>query len=172
MRNDGDDVDVARTVVVVAARRRADHVNRLDLAERVDERLEVAGQDSRELDHRGHASNATLPAATVIRTRPRSVFPSSHEFAESERKLSSRTRHVALGSSRTRFAGAPTAMRGGSSPYARAGPADMRSSSVASGSRPGSTRCVWSAAQAVSRPVTPNGAASNGASFSWRACGA
>ena len=47
----------------------------------------------------------------------------------------------------------------------------MRSSSVSSGD-PGSTRCVWSAANAVSRPVTPNGASSNGTSFSWRACGA
>ena len=47
-------------------------------------------------------------------------------------------------SSRTRFARAPTSIRGGSSPYARAGPADIRASSVGRDRSPGSTRCVLS----------------------------
>src|SRR5207247_1220702 len=82
------------------------------------------------------AANATLPAATVSRTLPLSVCPRAHEFTERERKLDSSTFHVAAVSSRTRFAGAPTAIRGRSSPYTRAGPADNRSSSVSSGTKP------------------------------------
>src|SRR6266550_3707419 len=92
--------------------------------------------------HGDHPSNATLPAAIVSRTLPLTVWPSSHEFAERERKSLSKTRLLACRSSRTRFAGAPTAIRGASRPYARAGPADIRSSSVSSFSSPGSTRCV------------------------------
>src|SRR5207302_11142698 len=80
----------------------------------------------------GHASNTTRPAATVSLTFPLSVCPSSHELTERERKPSSLTRQAASVSSRTRCAGAPTAIRGGSSPKARAGPADIRSSSVES----------------------------------------
>src|SRR2546429_208975 len=92
--------------------------------------------------HGDHPSNATLPAAIVSRTLPLTVWPSSHEFAERERKSLSETRLLAFRSSRTRFAGAPTAIRGASRPYACAGPADIRSSSVSSFSSPGSTRCV------------------------------
>src|SRR6266536_2945539 len=92
--------------------------------------------------HGDHPSNATLPAAIVSRTRPLTVWPSSQEFAERERKSLSETRLLAFRSSRTRFAGAPMVLRGASRPYARAGPADIRSSSVSSFSSPGSTRCV------------------------------
>jgi hypothetical protein len=59
---------------------------------------------------------ATRPAATVSLTLPLSVSPSSQEFPEREWKPPSPTRHVASVSSRTRFAGAPLAIRGGSSP--------------------------------------------------------
>src|SRR6185437_10467600 len=83
-------------------------------------------------NHGDHPSNATLPAAIVSRTWPLTVWPSSHEFVERERKSLSETRLLAFRSRRTRFAGAPTAIRGASKPYARAGPADIRSSSVSS----------------------------------------
>src|SRR2546423_1257195 len=95
--------------------RRADRVPPKD-------RLVLEGQES------AHAEKATRPAATVSRIFERSVLPRSHEFADRERKPSSFTRQLAFGSKRTRFAGAPTSIRGGSIPYARAGPADMRSS--------------------------------------------
>src|SRR2546423_2711318 len=160
----GDDLLVARH------RRREDR-----LAECVRRRTDaLAAEDLAVLEHEeaGHPAYTTRPAAIVSTTLPRSRPPSSQEFAERERKRSSRTRHVAAGFSRTRFAGAPTATRGGSSPKMRAGPVDIRSSSVSSLTRPGSTRYVWSAAKAVSSPVTPNGAASNGTSFSSRECGA
>src|SRR5207302_10726052 len=58
-----------------------------------------------------HASYATRPAAIVVVTLPRRRLPSSHEFAERERKRSSRTRQVESRFRRTRFAGAPTTMR-------------------------------------------------------------
>src|SRR5262249_14977009 len=119
-----------------------------------------------------HAWYATRPAATVISTFPWSFRPSSQELAERDRKRSSLTRQVAPGLSRTRFAGAPTAIRGSSRPKIRAGPADIRSSRVGRSIRPGSTSDVFNAANAVSRPVTPNGASSNGTSFSSRAWGA
>ena len=48
----------------------------------------------------------------------------------------------------------------------------IRSTTTDSGSSPGSTRCVCTAANAVSSPVTPIGATSNGCSFSSRECGA
>ena len=66
----------------------------------------------------------------------------------------------------------PTASRGAGSANARAGPTVIAVTTVASGSTPGSTRPVRSAANAVSRPVTPFGACSNGCSFSSSACGA
>ncbi len=91
-----------------------------------------AGEDLAVLEDEraGHASCTTRPAAIVSLTLPLSVCPSSQELAECERKPSSVTRQAASVSSRTRFAGAPTSMRGGSIPNARAGPADMRSSNV------------------------------------------
>jgi hypothetical protein len=48
----------------------------------------------------------------------------------------------------------------------------MRSTSSSSPITPGSTSPVCSAAKAVSSPVTPMGASSNGCSFSSRAWGA
>src|SRR5207344_2117167 len=92
----------------------------------------------REIAH----SYATLPPATVMRTAPFSFDPSSHELSDREWKGCSPTVHSRSRSSRTRFALAPAATRGRSSPKSRAGPADIRSSSVSSGSRPGFTRCV------------------------------
>src|SRR5437764_3088155 len=161
---------VGDDLLVAGHRRREDR-----LAERERRRADtLAAEELAVLEHEeaGHPSCTTRPAAIVSTTLPRSRRPSSHEFAERERKRSSRTRHVAAGFSRTRFAGAPTTMRGGSSPKMHAGPVDSRSSRVSSFTRPGSTRYVWSAANAVSSPVTPNGAASNGTSFSSRECGA
>src|SRR6266571_8581713 len=64
----------------------------------------------------GHPANASLPAAIVARTRPSRVAPSSHELTERERKTLSVTRQDAFRSSRTRFARAPTTMRGSSRP--------------------------------------------------------
>src|SRR5439155_19936682 len=91
----------------------------------------LAGEDLAVLEHQQPAhSNATLPAATVSTTRPFSRRPSSHEFAERERKPSALTRQEAVRSSNVRLAGAPVAMRGRSSPKIAAGPADIRSSSV------------------------------------------
>ena len=63
-----------------------------------------------------HASCTSLPAAIVARTRPRSFSPSSQEFFERERKPSSSTCQLACVSSRTTFAGAPTAIFGASRP--------------------------------------------------------
>ena len=105
-------------------------------------------------------------------TRPFSRRPSSHEFAERERKPSALTRQEAVRSSNVRLAGAPVAMRGRSSPKIAAGPADIRSSSVSSVSTPDSTSSVLSTENAVSSPVTPNGADSIGTSFSSGLCGA
>src|SRR5262249_47978223 len=87
-----------------------------------------------------HASNTSRPSATVFRTRPRRLSPTSHEFAESDRKPPSLTVHSASRSRTTRLARAPTSIPGCSMPNARAGPADMRSSSVSSVSSPGTTR--------------------------------
>ena len=70
------------------------------------------------------------------------------------------------------FAGAPRSMRGAGRPNGSP-PAVMRSTSrLERRARPGSTSPVCSAAKAVSSPVTPIGASSNGCSFSSRACGA
>src|SRR4029453_18978923 len=108
--------------------------------------------------------NATRPAATVVTTRPVNRAPRHQLLAERERRSSAVTVHSASRSSSTRLARSPTARRGTGRPNTRAGPTDIRSSSVASGSTPGRTRLVWSAAKAVSSPITPNGASSNGAS--------
>src|SRR3954451_9140155 len=98
----------------------AGHRSREDgLAEREALRSDRLASENRavlEREETVHASYTTFPAATVIRTRPSSVCPSSHELAERERKPSPSTRQVAAVSSRTRFAGAPTAIRGGSRP--------------------------------------------------------
>src|SRR6266516_1475524 len=80
-----------------------------------------------ERDETRHAENTTRPAAIVVRTAPLTVSPSSHELTERERNVSSVMRWLAFRSSRTRLAVLPTATRGSSSPYARAGPADIRS---------------------------------------------
>src|SRR5262249_49953109 len=127
--------------LLVAGHRGREH----GLAERVPgARDALAAEDSAVLqdDEPVHAANTTRPAATVRTTLPRTRLSRSHEFAERERKPSSRTRQEASVSSRTRFAGAPTAIRGRSRPKIRAGPADMRWRSVSSVSRPGSTRPV------------------------------
>src|SRR5207248_10949711 len=141
--DNSDEIEVARAWVEPAEERRSKDVGtehrravRLDGVDDLrDEGLQLR------LGH-GHCPKATRPAATVSRTWPLSRLPSSHELAERERKAPSSTCHSAAVSSRTRFAGAPTAIRGRSSPYACAGPADIRSSSVSSGTRPGSTRLV------------------------------
>src|SRR5205085_527753 len=145
--DDGHEIEVALAGPVAPDQPRAEH----ERVEYLDFRAD-RGQDIRAVGLRGliqiggsdgdHPPNATRPAATVSRTWPLTVSPSSHELAERERNSLSDTRRLAWRSSRTRFAGAPTAIRGASSPYARAGPADMRSSSVSSFSSPGSTRCV------------------------------
>jgi hypothetical protein len=51
-------------------------------------------------------------------------------------------------------------------------PAVIRATTNARSITPGSTSPVCSVAKAVSRPVTPIGASSNGSSFSSRECGA
>ncbi len=95
-------------------------------------------------------------------------------------------RVVGRSGSRSRPPRPPTRRRGRPAPRRRARPARaaapagrtarvpavIRSTTVSSDSTPGSTRCVCSAANAVSSPVTPIGATSNGCSFSSRACGA
>src|SRR5581483_5573152 len=58
----------------------------------------------------------TRPAAIVSVTRPWIRRPSSHEFRDSDRRRSARTRHEAFRSSSVRFADAPTAIRGRSRP--------------------------------------------------------
>ena len=63
------------------------------------------------------------------------------------------------------FAGSPGAMRGVGRSYSAA-PAVIRSISVSSSSSPVTTSSVKIAANAVSRPVVPIGACSNGTSFS------
>ena len=84
----------------------------------------------------------TRPSATVFSTAPRSFRPSSQELAERERKPLSVTVHSCSRSSRTRLARAPTSTLGSGRPSARAGPPDMRSSSVSSGTSPVWTRWV------------------------------
>ena len=122
---------------------------------------------------RSRGEHHAVPSATVFTTAPTSVRPRSHEFAERERKRLLAHRPLRLEVEQRR--GSPARRRrsaGTGRPSARAGPADIRSSSVASGTSPVRTRYVLSAANAVSSPVTPNGASSNGTSFSCRACGA
>ena len=58
----------------------------------------------------------TFPAATVWTTRPCSFDPSSHEFADFDLKEPWSTCQTASRSSRTRFAWAPTSIRGRSRP--------------------------------------------------------
>src|SRR5205823_8640326 len=133
----------------------------------------VAREDLAVLEHQHPAhSNATLPAATVSATRPFSRRPSTQEFDDRERKPSALTRHVPVRSRSVMLAGAPTTRRGRSRPKIAAGPADRRSSTVWSFRMPGSTSSVYRAEKAVSSPVTPNGADSNGTSFSSGLCGA
>ena len=115
------EIEVALTRPVAADEAGAEHerVEHLDLAgQGADDRGAVALRRLVEmtLRHGDHEAYATLPAATVIRTAPSSVRPSSHEFADRERKAPPSTRSLASRSSRTRFAGAPTAIRGASRP--------------------------------------------------------
>ena len=113
------------------------------------------------------AGDATWPPASVRRQRPRSRRPRKRVAAA---RVGSRRRRPPTRSSRShsaRFAGAPTVEP--RPPAARtraAGPAVTHATTVASGSTPGTTSPVRIAANAVSSPVTPNGAASNGCSFS------
>src|SRR6266511_76337 len=135
--DDNGEVHVARPWIEAPDRARADEVRlhdgnvRLDRVEnvlhvRLGPGVEVADR------RRAQPSYTRRPSATVARTFPLSVLPSSHELTERDRKPRSVTCHLAFPSSSTRFAGAPTAMRGGARPYARAGPADMHSSNVSS----------------------------------------
>ena len=85
-----------------------------------------------------HAAYTSRPAAIVARTSPLSVSPSSHEFTERERKPSSRDPparvQVEQDEVRRRADGDRAARRA----RRRApGPADIRSSSVSSGSEAG-----------------------------------
>ena len=102
----------------------------------------------------------------VRTTRPRSVLPSSHEFAESERNPSSVTVPLGLEVERdeVRPRAGLDARLGEPEDAGRAcrHPLEQRLEREL----PGSTRCVWSAAKDVSSPMTPNGASSNGTSFS------
>src|SRR5262249_135604 len=116
--------------------------------------------------------NATWPPATVRWQRPRSRRPRNALLALRDWNVSGRTVHSAARSHSASDAGAPTASRGSGSENARAGAVVIAVTTVASGSTPGSTRPVTSDANAVSRPVTPFGACSNGCSFSSAACGA
>ena len=93
---------------------------------------------------------------------PCSRSPSSHELAERERKRSSRTRQVAACSAGR---GSPARRRRSAAGRGRRcapGPADIRSSSVSSVDEARLDEVRVERANAVSRPVTPNGAASNG----------
>src|SRR4029453_19094981 len=63
-----------------------------------------------------HAEYASFPFATVSRILPLRVWPISQEFGDRDRKPLSSTRHVRSGARTTRLAGAPTAIRGLSSP--------------------------------------------------------
>ena len=63
-----------------------------------------------------HAEYAVRPAAIVSATVPCRVAPRSHEFADLERNPVSLGIQVASRSRSTRFAGAPTAIRGHSRP--------------------------------------------------------
>ena len=109
----------------------------------------------------------------VSSTRPWSVRPSKQQFAERlDVAALRRPRSVASRSTRPdvrRLAGRDPRDRQPEQGAARRSSARSRSPS---GSSPGSTSSVYSAANAVSSPVVPIGACSNGTSFSWRACGA
>src|SRR5581483_3067279 len=119
------------------------------------DRLAAEDRSVLECEKARHASNATAPPAIVIATAPTSRSPSSQLLRESERKPCASTSHSRSRSRSTRLAGAPTATRGRSRPNTRAGPADMRSSNVASGRSPGCTSRVYRIENAVSSPVTP-----------------
>ena len=84
------------------------------------------------------------------------------------------TVHPAAGSNATRLAGRPGAIGPpwSRAPRIRAGVVDIASIARDKESSPGSTRCVSSAASAVSSPIVPKGAWSNSASFSSTAWGA
>ena len=101
-----------------------------------------------------------------MRTRP-----SHHELWERLSKPSSPTVHSASRSQSAMFAAEPGASEGRSSPNGSA-PPDIRSTTRARSRTPGRIRSVWIAANAVSRPVTPIAACSNGTSFSSGWCGA
>src|ERR671923_823058 len=114
-RREGDDLlrvaGIGDDLLVTGHRRRED-----GLAEAGALRTDGLAPEQRpvlEEQEAGHAASyARRPAATVARTRPRSVSPISHEFVERERNPSSCTRQPAAVSSSTRFASAPTAIRG------------------------------------------------------------
>src|SRR6185437_12939072 len=91
------------------------------------------------LEHKRVHSCTTAPPASVIAMRLLSARPSSQELTERDLNPSSVTRVVPFGSINTRFARSPDAMRGLRRPKMRAGPADIRSSTVGSVRIPGST---------------------------------
>ena len=121
----------------------------------------------------GHDSYTTRPAATSARTLPRSVSPSSHELTERERKPSSLTRQLACGveQDEVRRRADRDPRRARARRRAPARPTSARAASRA-GAGPARRGACRATANAVSSPVTPNGASSNGTSFSCRACGA
>src|SRR5204862_4464780 len=113
------EIALARTVAADEPGAEHERVEHLHLVrDRLDHRGAIAlgGLVEIRLRHRDHDAYATLPAAIVTRIPPSSVRPSSHEFTDRERKPFSSTRLLAFRSSRTRFAGAPTATRGAASP--------------------------------------------------------
>src|SRR6476659_6773016 len=98
-------------MLVRAERRRADEIDGLDRrlgTEHLDKPLEKGRELVRDRGCGHHAVCTTRPLATVVTTAPRSFRPSSHEFAERERKPLSVTVHSRSRSSWTRFARAPT----------------------------------------------------------------
>src|SRR5262245_57079750 len=117
-RREADDlVRVARVgddLLVAGHRRRED-----GLAERVAVGADgLAAEDRPVLEEQEavHDSCTSLPAAIVARTRPRSFSPITQEFFERLLKPASDTCQLACVSSRTAFAGAPTASFGATSP--------------------------------------------------------
>ena len=102
---------VGDDLLVAGHRRREDGLAERDARRR---RPTAAKTSPSSSTRQRRSSPRTRPARRrrSCRTLPLRVWPRSHEFAERERKPSSVTRQAASVSSRTRLAGAPTAMRG------------------------------------------------------------
>src|SRR5262249_54866422 len=84
---------------------------------------------------------ATVPAASVSVQRPCSVRPAKAQLRDREAYGGS-TLQLSERSHSARSACTPLRRAGWCSPKARAGPLDMRSITVASGTRPGATSSV------------------------------